>query len=380
MDLSGLNVIVAGAATAGCSAALFLARGGAEVTLVERIAEPTAIGAGIAIAENGIAVLDSLGLGPALAAGRPVIGARIVDAGGRTLLAPRGTSPRAVMIRRSTLQAMLLGAVSKETRIHCRFGTELTAATTTGQVTLDGRESMKFDLVVGADGVHSRVRDGGNFDVTIRRGIRYVRMLVPGDVSTGTEAWTPAGLFGSFAVDGGTYAFASCGTAECRTALERRDLDGFRSTWKQAYPPSARVFAGLSSFDELLQNEVVKIDCQRWFDGRLVLIGDAVHAMAPNLGQGANSALVDASVLYQELARAPSLPEALAAWQRRRQPAVRRVARASASLGALAEVTNPVGRLMRDRLLLPVASLFASNRATAQLLQESPDALRAVRS
>ena len=73
MDLSGLNVIVAGAATAGCSAALFLARGGAEVTLVERIAEPTAIGAGIAIAENGIAVLDSLGLGPALAAGRPVL-------------------------------------------------------------------------------------------------------------------------------------------------------------------------------------------------------------------------------------------------------------------------------------------------------------------
>ena len=378
MDLSRLNVVVCGAATGGCSAALFLARGGANVTLVERVAQPRAIGAGIALAENGIAVLESLGLSGIMKAGRPATDARIVDTSGRTLLAPGGKQPLAVMVRRSTLQSMLLDAVAGEPRINCRFGVELTSATPSGQVTLSSGELLQADLVIGADGVHSRVRECGDFGATVRRGIRYVRMLVPGDVGTGVEAWTSAGLFGAFGVDGGTYAFASCGTAECRAALEARDLDAFRSTWQSAYAQSAPVLAGLRSFDDLLQNEVVKVDCRRWFDGRLALVGDAAHAMAPNVGQGANSALVDTAVLYQELSRASSVADALNAWQKRRQPAVRRVAQVGAALGSLAEVTNPVARALRDRLLLPVMSLFSSQRAVDQLLQESPAMLRTI--
>jgi 2-polyprenyl-6-methoxyphenol hydroxylase-like FAD-dependent oxidoreductase len=65
MVLTGLNIIICGGATGGCAAALLLARAGAGITLVERIAEPRAIGAGIAIAENGPAVLESLGMNPA---------------------------------------------------------------------------------------------------------------------------------------------------------------------------------------------------------------------------------------------------------------------------------------------------------------------------
>ena len=342
--------------------------------------EPKAIGAGIAIAENGLAVLESLGLAGARAAAKPVTEARIVDANGRTLLAPRGTPPRAVMVRRSTLQRVLLDAVAGEPGIECRFGTEVLAATPEGMVTIrdeTGQRTLQADLVIGADGVHSRVREGGNFRARVRTsGIRYVRMLLEDDVATGTEAWTPAGLFGAFAVDGGTYAFASCGTRSLGAALDNRDLAAFRAAWAWAYPASARILAGLASFDELIQNEVIRVDCPRWHDGRLVLLGDAAHAMAPNLGQGANSALVDAAVLTEELRRHQALDAALAAYHRRRAPAVRRVAVASARLGALAEVTHPIPRTMRDRVLLPVAGLFATNRATSLLWQEPLEALR----
>jgi 2-polyprenyl-6-methoxyphenol hydroxylase-like FAD-dependent oxidoreductase len=131
-------------------------------------------------------------------------------------------------------------------------------------------------------------------------------------------------------------------------------------------------------FDELLQNEVLRVECARWHDGRLVLLGDAAHAMAPNLGQGANSALVDAAVLLDELRRCETLGDGLAAYQRRRQKAVRRVADASSRLGRLAEVTHPVARTMRDRLLMPVVGLFASAKATALLLQEPTDTLLAI--
>jgi 2-polyprenyl-6-methoxyphenol hydroxylase-like FAD-dependent oxidoreductase len=378
--LASRSVVISGAATSGCATALFLARAGARVTLVDRVPEPKAIGAGIAIAENGLAVFESLGLAGALDVAKPVLGARIVDANGRTLLEPRGNAPKAVMIRRSTLQRVLLDAVADEPGIECRFGTEVISATPAGKVILrdeTGQRTMQADLVVGADGVHSRIRESGNFGARVRTsGIRYVRMLLETDVATGTEAWTSAGLFGSFAVDGGTYAFASCGTKSLGAALDNRDLAAFRAEWSRAYAPSVRILAGLTSFDELLQNEVTRVDCTRWHDGRLVLLGDAAHAMAPNLGQGANSALVDAAVLVDELRRHDALDQALVAYHRRRAKAVKRVAAASARLGALAEVTHIVPRTMRDRLLLPVAALLATSKATALLWQEPLDALR----
>ena len=74
MQLADLHVIIIGGATGGGSAALLLARAGARVTLVERIAQPRAVGAGIAIAENGMAVLESLGMAPALDVAREVRG------------------------------------------------------------------------------------------------------------------------------------------------------------------------------------------------------------------------------------------------------------------------------------------------------------------
>jgi 2-polyprenyl-6-methoxyphenol hydroxylase-like FAD-dependent oxidoreductase len=220
------------------------------------------------------------------------------------------------------------------------------------------------------------VRERGEFGARVRStGIRYVRGLVKDDLAEGVEAWTSAGLFGSFAVDGGTYFYASCGTRECRAALDARDLDALRGAWARAYAPSARIFGALPGFDELLVNEVVRVDCARWWDGRLALLGDAAHAMAPNVGQGANSALVDAAVLLDELRRGGSLDGALGAYDARRRPAVRRVADVADRLGRLAEATGPVVRALRDRVLLPVAGMFSSERMTAMVLQEAPSTL-----
>jgi 2-polyprenyl-6-methoxyphenol hydroxylase-like FAD-dependent oxidoreductase len=100
-------------------------------------------------------------------------------------------------------------------------------------------------------------------------------------------------------------------------AVSRRDLGTFRQVWRRVLPTEADLLARVSSFDDLLVNTVRQVDCRRWFSGRLVLLGDAAHAMAPNLGAGANSALVDGVVLAEELAAAPSVMDALAGYDKR---------------------------------------------------------------
>jgi len=383
MNIDALHVIVVGGATAGAGAALLFARAGARVTLVERVADPKAVGAGIGIAENGLAVLESIGLGPAIAAaGTPVPAPRIVDGRGRVLFAPSGPAPKVLMLRRSDLQQVLLDAVASERRIERRFGAEVIGSDRRGGIEVrmdDGLHHLRGDFVIGADGVHSRIRAVGDHGADVSPpGISYVRALVACDGARGEEAWTAAGLFGSFTVRGGTYVYASVGGRDVRRAVATRDLDGFRSAWARAYPPAAPILAGVEHWDDLLFNAVVRVECRRWFDGRQVLVGDAAHAMAPNLGQGANSALVDVAVLLDELRRAEDVESAFARYQQRRQRAVSQVARLVARLGALAEITNPIGRWLRDRILMRGLSLAGRSAPRADVLQEATETLLAI--
>lgn len=374
MDLNRLNVVVVGGGIGGAAAALLFARAGARVILLEKVAEPRAVGAGIALAPNGLAVLEGLGLGPELErVGCRVATGRLADGRGRSLIEPKG-QPRVVVLRRSELQELLYDALGRERGLERRLGAEVEATRPEGVVRVAGQE-IHADLIVGADGVHSKVRESGGFRARVERtGISYVRGLVHREVARSEEAWTAAGLFGSFAVRNGTYFFASLGSAECRRALAERDLDGLREAWAEAYPPAAEILAGVGRFDDLLVNEVSRVRCERFVSGKIALLGDAAHAMPPNLGQGANSALVDAVVLVAELRAAAELGEGLERYDRRRRPKVERVATTAARLGHIAEWRHPLARWLRDRLLMPAAAALSGGSAEL-LLQEDPGAL-----
>ena len=99
--------------------------------------------------------------------------------------------------------------------------------------------------------------------------------------------------------------------------------------------------------------------------------------MAPNLGQGANSALVDAAVLLDELLRAETIEAALTRYDARRRPAVRWVQDAAGASGKLSERTGTTFRWLRDRVLMRLAAAAAPS-GIARTYQESPELLERI--
>lgn len=378
------RVLVAGAGIGGAACALLLARRGDDVTLLERVAEPRAVGAGILLQPNGLGVLYGLGLEEPLrrlattvragmvadAAGRPILHTTVPDFGGGL--------DHMLAIRRSHLQTVLLDAVAAETRITACFGAELREASADGRVawTQDGAAHEDgFELVVGADGVHSRVRACGRFDEKTSDGLTYLRALAPAGALDGVgEWWTPLGIFGGAPLDGATYVYSSTLAPVLQDAVARRDLAALAQHWAGACPPAGRAFAAVESWDAVLVNTVRRVDCARWSDGRLVLLGDAAHAMAPNLGQGANSALVDAAVLAFE--RGQGGADALVRWEKRRRDPVRGIQDTSERMGALSHVVNPMLAWGRDALLRVVFRVVGGERAARAAMQEDPAWLR----
>jgi 2-polyprenyl-6-methoxyphenol hydroxylase-like FAD-dependent oxidoreductase len=173
--------------------------------------------------------------------------------------------------------------------------------------------------------------------------------------------------------DGPTYFYAAATAPPVAAAVARGDVEALRRRWATVLPLAGRVLDRVGSFEELLVNEVVRVDCARWTDGRLVLVGDAAHAMAPNLGQGANSALVDGAVLRAELAAEQPVEQALARYAARRRPAVRRVQDDADRLARLSGLSSPRLRKLRDTALrLGGRPLHWIDRRGHRVQQEDP--------
>lgn len=364
MTREELQVVVAGGGIGGLTVGLLLARSGAAVTIVDRRAHDDARGAGLLLQPNGLAVLRALELEDTLersghrldvaslsgADGRPISRLQMPDFGAGL--------DHVLCVRRHSLLSALETAVASHPRASLRSG-DVIGGSTDGSITIDrdgNPEVLRADLVVGADGVGSVVRASGAFGADARGAGRwYVRGLVPFDASSSVAAelsgehWTRLGVFGGAPVGGGLfYFYCSADAPTVKAALTARDFSAFAQTWSAALPATTGVLDRLTSTDALLVNQAHHVACDRWVDGRLVLLGDAAHAMEPTLGQGANSALVDGAVLCLELGREDDLAVALRRYEQRRQRRVTAVQRSAERIARLANVRRDMSRTARD--------------------------------
>lgn len=339
------SVLIVGGGTAGCALAIGLAHAGIAVEIVEIKSDQSVRGSGITLMGNALRELRALGVWPEVeasgygfdsAAFTSVSGEllfEITDAkiGGPDLPATLGmTRPRLAEILSSA--AIAAGAAVRTGSTVSRLDDDGAGV----DVQFADGDSARYDLVVGADGIHSVVRNLLDIDVEPRpTGVGLWRVQTPrpeGVTRIDTCSDGPCLIAGHTPTSADTlYAYLaedltdrSDLTSDELVATLRQLLDGYGGNWtaiRETITDPSKI--NYTSVESLLIRD-------QWHRRRVVLIGDAVHACPPTLAQGAAMCLEDAAVLTELLVGADQLDDALLeAFYTRRFDRVRTVVESS---------------------------------------------------
>lgn len=334
------HAIIIGAGIAGLSTAIGLREAGWSVSVYERSEAPTSGGTALGMWPEAMRALDSIGLGDVVRRHSTLShGATILDPSGEPL--GRVPSTRSAhLISRERLMLALLDAVPAEC-IHWSHGWKSTDF------------FPESDLVVGADGVHSaiRMRTWGS---SAERPLRTVafRGVVDQEAEAVTETWGRGALFGiTPSGDGRTNWFACVR----RRNLGYADVDDAATLYRlfSEWHPQVRSVLDRIRLRDIDRRELTDVSLPHSYArGNTVLVGDAAHAMAPNLGRGACESLIDAVALAQSLSGGGTVPEGLRRYDHARRSRTRRVVVAARILNEIA--TAERGSQLRDRLMRQV--------------------------
>lgn len=354
------DILVVGGGIGGLTAALALARAGACVSLIERERSFSPVGAGIVLAPNAVAVLSRLGVDVG-AHGERVSGMRLCAASGQTLqrmnlcVWAESHGP-AYAFHRGDLHGALLDALPSG--VDLRLGGTVSALRDTGdsvEVDLANGRRERYDLVVGADGIHSAVRAAlGDAPAVLYSGTTCWRAVCPNPgVRETLEIWGQGARMGAVPLSGGRLYVFLVANAPRRAAAPRWP-EGFREIYGDFCQPAGEVLDALAGI-QLLHHDLEELERPVWGGGRVWLLGDAAHAMTPNLGQGAAMAIEDALVLARCLGG--DAVSAHARYVAERHPRVRKVQLDSRRLGRLAHWSSAAAVWIRDSLfrLMPAA-------------------------
>lgn len=340
--LRPLRVGVIGAGTAGAAAALFLARAGHSVVLYERVPSPGPVGAGIVLQPTGQAVLAELGLlEPIARRGARLSGLICSTPAGRVVcdLSYACVDPATfgLGLHRGVLFAALFGAVSREPGVDVRLGVAVAGLRRAphGKVVLvgeDGGALGEHDLVVVADGARSQLRDAlGLTDraTTYPWGALWFVARDPGGLYTERLHQTVAGtrrMLGLLPTGRGPDDADAVPHVSLYWSLRCDAVEAWRAqglpTWKEEVltmrPDAAPALDQIEDASQLTLAVYHDVVMRRWHTPSVVVLGDAAHAMSPQLGQGCNLALVDARALAAAVQGAPTVERALAAYSAER--------------------------------------------------------------
>ena len=337
---ASLNIAIVGAGIGGLAAANALHQAGHRVTVFEQSRQFLRVGADINLTPNAVRALDGLGEGIAAAArasaARPTHRiSRTWDSGAETSRLTMGDeaerkygAPQLTIHRADLLAALADAFPAAQVRFGKRAQRIEARADGVSVRFEDDSEDSAFDVLIGADGIHSVVR-AALFGQEHPRftGVVAFRAVVPTervqhvpDIAAFTKWWgpTPESQIVTFPLNQGRDTFIFATTAQDSWHEESWTTPGSVDELRGFYAdfhPDARAL--LDACDSVLKTALYERDpLTRWSTGRMTLLGDACHPMMPFMAQGAGMAIEDGVVLARNLATVTAPDQVTAALAR----------------------------------------------------------------
>jgi 2-polyprenyl-6-methoxyphenol hydroxylase-like FAD-dependent oxidoreductase len=359
--MSRRHAEIVGGGLAGLSAAIALAKCGWSVTLHERHASLRREGFGITVHANGLRVLAALGAREGATRDGVQLGFSELRDASNEVITRTKLDARAFRLSRFRLIAALADR-AKAAGVELYLGSSAAAATQDGTVVFEDGSRRSADLVVAADGVNSPLRnslgltrsqtllpDGAQRMTIVRHGDDQV--LAAADTVVEWWSGTRRIIYGACSPHE-IYVALSCRSDDIRAKQVPVDLE----TWTGSFPKLAGLFRRIHHDADPTMTLWVpfsQIKLKRWSAGRVAVIGDAAHAMPPNLGQGGSCAMMGGLSLAVHLEKAADLPLALQGWEAQERPLIEHTQRWSRPYSILAAWPRAVSGPALSLLALP---------------------------
>lgn len=361
------TVLISGAGIAGPTLAYWLERHGFVPTLLERAPALRTGGYVVDFWGAGYDIIERMGLLPqVLAAGYRIQEVRIVDARGRRVGGFEGRSFRAATqnrftsIPRSALSAVVHGALGS--RIETEFGNTIVGLAPGPDdvgVEFERGPARRFNLVIGADGLHSVVRAlGFGAEASFERFLGYTVAAceVPGyrprDENVYVGCNVPGRQVARFTLRGNRTMFLFIVADPAVTAFDPHDMAHHKAYLRERFGSAGwecpAILDSLDASEDIYFDRVSQIRMPHWSAGRIALVGDAAYAPSLLAGQGSALAVIGAYVLAEELARADTPAGAFARYDARLRAFIGRKQRAAAGFGGAFAPRTKLGIWFRN--------------------------------
>ncbi|MCX5214342.1 FAD-dependent monooxygenase [Kitasatospora sp. NBC_00240] len=357
------RILISGAGIAGLTLAHWLARYGLRPTVVERAPELRAGGNGVDLREDAVTVAERMGLMDRVRVlATDVNGIKFVDAADRAVARISTRDTASVEVMRGDLVALLREAAGD---VEILFGDAIQALQQDDHgvtVTFEHAPARRFDLVIGADGMHSDLRR-----LAFGPEKRFVRHMdhyfafANADGGLGEDRWvtmfnTPGRMTGIYRSGNHTQAKAYFIFRSERLTHDHRDVAEHRRLVTEAFAdqpwqPARGLLEGALADPDFYFDALGQVHMDAWSDRRVGLVGDAAWCASPASGAGAELALVGAYRLAGELAAAGGDHRAaFARYQAAHRPLVGRRQRIGPNVRLMVPRSEG-GRCVRDTLL-----------------------------